>query len=102
MYHSQVLDATIRGLDIFIGAGWQFRNYEVLYEYLYQPDPNTDENGSETISEFTSGPEIILGLEYAYFDLPISAFAEMGLFQNLGIADARIKLQGGIGIRYVF
>jgi len=102
MYHSKVLDSKVRGLDVFIGAGWQFRSHEVIYEYLYQPDPNTDESGSQTISQFTSGPEIFAGLEYAYFDLPISAFVETGVFKNLDIENSKIKLQGGIGVRYIF
>lgn len=99
LIHSQALDANLSGMDVYFGAGWQFRNHEVEYEFL---DSGTGQQGRRTISEFSSGPEIVLGIEYAYFEIPLSAFAEVNLFKNLGIDNSNPRIQGGIGIRFVF
>ena len=92
----------LKGLDYYVSLGWQYRYVDILYGY--------DQKISETETEFGSflkrvdynGPEVGFGLEYAYFDLPISAFMEVNWMLDIVHEPAYIKFQGGIGMRYVF
>ncbi len=102
MFHNQVLHKIIPGLDWYLGVGWQFRDLEIKYFLLYEPTPNFRENLTADQNVFSQGPEGIIGIEYAYFDIPISAFAEVNLFKNIDFSNAPLRLQGGIGLRYVF
>jgi len=102
MLHSQNLDKLVRGLDWYIGAGFQFRDLDIEYQFIYEPNPTFRENLSNNKNIFSSGPEIILGIEYSYFQIPLSAFAELNLFRNIDVENAKTRLQGGIGLRYVF
>lgn len=92
----------MKGLDIYAGIGWQMRFAEILYGYNQDLGNGIAEFGSTTQQYDYMGPEFHLGLEYAYFDLPISAFLETGLFYDITFEPSFTKFQFGIGIRYVF
>jgi hypothetical protein len=94
----------LKGLDIYIGAGWQMQFVDVKYDYLKirTVPPETIRTAQARLSFQPKGPEVILGLEYANFNFPISAFLEGGLFYNLDPEQQWRRFQGGIGIRYVF
>jgi len=92
----------LKGLDIYAGVGWQMRFSEVLYGYNKDIGNGIDEFGSTTKQWDYMGPEFHVGLEYSYFDLPISAFLEGNLFYDITLEPAFTKFQFGIGLRYVF
>jgi hypothetical protein len=48
------------------------------------------------------GPEIFGGGEYYFDDFPISIFAEIGMFVEFLDRFGHLKLQGGLGVRYLF
>ncbi len=94
--------AFLKGLDIYAGFGWQMRFAEVLYGYNKDIGNGVDEFASTTKQWDYMGPEVHLGLEYSYFELPISAFLEGNFFYDIALEPSFIKFQFGIGIRYVF
>lgn len=92
----------LKGLDIYAGFGWQLRYAQVLYGYNYDLNAQVTEFGTITKQYDYMGPEFHFGLEYAYFDLPISAFIETNVFYDIINSPEFIKFQGGIGLRFVF
>jgi len=94
----------IKGLDIYFGIGWEVQFVDVKYDYLIIENfpPNNAKNGKDpiTMSFKPMGPIGTFGLEYAYFSLPITIFLDGSLFYDTQ-EDWR-RIQGGIGIRYVF
>lgn len=92
----------MKGLDIYAGFGWQMRFAEILYGHNEDLGNGINEFGTSTAQYDYMGPEVHLGLEYAYFDLPISAFLEGNVFYDITYQPTFIKFQFGIGIRYVF
>ncbi|MCH7401039.1 hypothetical protein ACFOUP_01965 [Belliella kenyensis] len=86
----------------YAGAGLQLRSTRVDYTYT---DPSVSPTGifyRESRRNIDIGPEIFGGSEYYFDDLPISIFAEIGLFMELLDRFGHVKLQGGIGVRYLF
>ena len=69
------------GLQIYAGLGIQAKNAVIKYDYLYSKGAQSF--GSFDRSRFTLGQTTVLGIEYAYFQLPISAFIEMELFTDI-------------------
>ncbi|MCB0494862.1 MAG: hypothetical protein KDC79_01885 [Cyclobacteriaceae bacterium] len=92
----------LKGLDIYAGFGWQLRYAQVLYGYNHELNPQVTEFGTTTVQYDYMGPEFHIGLEYAYFDLPISAFIETNVFYDVIQSPQFVKFQGGIGLRFVF
>lgn len=92
----------LKGLDIYAGFGWQMRFAEILYGYNQDIGNGIEEFGSTTKQFDYMGPEVHFGLEYSYFDLPMSAFLEGNVFYDITNEPTFIKFQFGIGMRYVF
>ena len=93
----------IKGLDAYVGVGWQVQFIDVEYSYLQvERDPPNLARTQEPVklSFQPMGPEATLGLEYAYFSLPVSFFAEGSFFFDL--QEGWRRFQGGTGLRYVF
>ena len=82
----------------YAGAGIQLRTTQV--SYAYQPGMLTAVL-SENRTNLDIGPEGFAGAEYYFDELPISVFAEVGVFLEL-IDRINFKGQGGIGVRYLF
>jgi hypothetical protein len=94
-------DVISKGLQCYIGAGWQWRNTTLRYDY--NVDSFTDPKfGKFTETRLTYGPTGILGFEYSYFSLPLSAFIEIEYFTDVLLDPGYGRFQGGVGLRYVF
>lgn len=89
-----------KGLQLYAGVGWQWRNTTIKYNYSYQSSGKKYDSFSQ--ARFTSGPVLILGFEYAYFTWPVSAFIEVELFTDKNADPGYHRFQGGLGLRYVF
>lgn len=101
LYQTKV-DKIFPGLQSYIGAGWQFRKTDIKYAYIYEIFIRSTETGEFVSNKTTHGPVVTLGLEYAYFKLPVSAFIETTLFTDISANPGWNRFQGGVGIRYVF
>lgn len=97
-------DATkvLDGLQWYIGAGWQWRRTEIEYEYILDISFDENELGRFDIDRFAAGPVGVFGIEYAYFQLPISAFMEIEVFTDILEDPGWSRFQGGVGLRFVF
>ena len=91
-----------QGLQFYTGLGWQWRNTHLVYDYLYD-NPNIESKiGKLNVNRFTYGPVAIVGFEYSYFTLPISAFIEIEWFTDALLDPGYQRFQGGVGLRYIF
>jgi hypothetical protein len=95
-------DKISKGLQLYIGAGWQWRNTSLTYEYLYENGRVESKNGRIYENRFTYGPVALVGFEYSYFTLPISAFIEVEMFTDAFLDPGYQRFQGGVGVRYIF
>lgn len=94
-----------KGLQLYAGLGWQWRNTKIEYDYNFNDrSSNQDQGkfGKFTETRFTYGPVVVLGFEYSYFSLPLSAFIEIEMFTDALIDPGYQRFQGGVGLRYVF
>ncbi|GMQ25210.1 hypothetical protein Aoki45_18920 [Algoriphagus sp. oki45] len=85
----------------YAGAGVQIRTTYVDYRYFLTPSVPGNPNLNESRTNFDLGPEVFAGAEYYFDELPISVFAEIGLYLEL-IDRINMRGQGGIGVRYLF
>ena len=102
-YHEDItaeFDITEGTLVAYGGLGIQLRSIQV--DYLYSTLGTPINILGETRTNIDLGPEAFVGSEYYFQDLPISVFAEVGLFMELIDRAGHLKLQGGIGVRYMF
>jgi len=94
-----------KGLQLYAGAGWQWRNTVLEFDYTFNDfSGNQDDGkfGKFTETRFTYGPVFLVGFEYSYFSLPLSAFIEVELYTDALIDPGYQRFQGGVGLRYVF
>jgi hypothetical protein len=91
-----------KGLQLYVGAGWQWRNTSLTYEYLYENGRVESKNGRISENRFTYGAVVLLGFEYSYFTLPVSAFIEVEMFTDAFVDPGYQRFQGGVGLRYIF
>lgn len=86
------------GLQFYLGLGLQGKNTSLEYTYQY----NTTDIGKFSRTYSTVGQTTIAGIEYNYFQIPLSAYMELEMFtdvhQNFGV----VRFQGGAGLRYIF
>jgi hypothetical protein len=94
------LEKISKGLQLYAGLGWQWRNTSIKYNYSYQSPLKKYDSFTQT--RFTYGPVVVLGFEYAYFTWPVSAFIEVELFTDNNADPGYHRFQGGLGLRYVF
>jgi hypothetical protein len=85
----------------YAGVGAQIRSVNVSYNYTI-PSSSNSAIFRDSRKNIDFGPEIFAGTEYYFDELPINIFAEVGLFTELIDRFAHFRLQGGIGIRYIF
>ena len=94
------------GLQVYLGGGWEWKTTHLEYTYLYHsgsPDPMEPETfGRFQRHRFTMGPQVLAGIEYAYFQIPISAFMELEYFTDILVDPGWKRFEGGIGLRYIF
>lgn len=96
------------GLQFYIGGGWEWKRTRLEYDYFYDqqptaqnPEPETSLN-KYTVTRFTQGPQGIIGIEYSYFNFPLSAFMELEYFVDAQLDPGARKVEGGVGLRYIF
>jgi hypothetical protein len=91
------------GLQLYLGVGWEWKRTALRYDYLYRTG-NGSENrlGNFERNRFTMGPQFVIGIEYAYFQIPISAFMELEYFTDIQTDPGWRRFEGGIGLRYIF
>jgi hypothetical protein len=93
------------GLQGYAGIGWQWKSSRLKYDYLYNQDSGPvieDPFGSFERTRVTMGPEVVVGIEYAYFPIPISAFMEVEYFTDVQADPGWQRFEGGVGLRYIF
>jgi len=94
------------GLQFYVGVGFELKQTALDYDYLYETDPLLGEvenmPGRISVSRFTMGPQGVVGIEYSYFQLPISAFMELEYFVDVYKDPGWTRTQGGVGLRYIF
>jgi len=98
-------DKISKGLQLYAGLGWQWRNTVLEYDYNVsdsKSNANDGKFGKFQETRFTYGPVMVVGFEYSYFTLPISAFIEIELFTDALLDPGYQRFQGGVGLRYVF
>jgi len=92
-----------KGLMLYSGVGWQWRNTTLGYDYNYQNNVTFESTFRHfSRNRFTYGPVVLAGFEYSYFSLPVSAFIEVEMFTDALIDPGYRRFQGGVGLRYVF
>ena len=89
------------GLQLYVGLGWEVRNLKIQYDY-FANDEGFSQNFQEEYTRLTQGAQGAFGIEYSYFKLPISAFMELEYYYDLVKDPGFTKIQGGVGLRYVF
>ena len=92
----------MKGLDWYVSLGWQFRFVDIQYGYNYEVSPIENRFGSFTKEMNYMGPEAFIGIEYAYFEIPMSAFLEVGAFYDVVYEPTFVQFLFGVGLRYVF
>lgn len=101
LYHIKV-DKISPGLRTYAGLGWEFRNTDLTYNFFINDGIIENEISSITRSWFTYGVEGTVGIEYSYFTLPVSAFMELEFYYDLLNDPGYYRIQGGVGLRYIF
>jgi hypothetical protein len=89
------------GLQVYVGAGWEIRNLTLQYDY-FSEEVSLPKNYRDQHSRLTQGIQGVAGIEYSYFKLPISAFMELEYYYDVMKDPGWTKIQGGVGLRYVF
>lgn len=91
------------GLKVYVGVGPEIKTTHLEYQYLYENNINGQtESNSFTRRRITFGPQATLGIEYAYFQIPISAFMELELYNDISMDLGWRRFEGGVGLRYIF
>lgn len=92
------------GLQLYVGAGFEWKRTRLQYDYTYNSGGfrDLDEFGRFERSIFTMGPQAVMGIEYSYFSIPVSAFMELEYFADILADPGWRRLEGGVGLRYIF
>lgn len=94
------------GLQGYAGIGWEWKRTHLKYDYEYiqggmEPQTGDPFNSFER-NRVTMGPQLVMGIEYAYFKIPISAFMEVEYFADVQADPGWRRFEGGVGLRYIF
>lgn len=89
------------GLQLYAGLGWEVRNLKIQYDY-FADGGGFAKNFQNTYDRLTQGAQASFGIEYSYFKLPVSAFMELEYYYDVVKDPGFTKIQGGVGLRYVF
>ena len=86
------------------GFGGQLNYQTFIYDFRYKVsgDPNWYFDDSERVYDVAFGADVILGSEFIFSEIPLSVFAEIGLFTEIIEDPFFIRFQGGVGARYHF
>jgi len=89
-------------LDWYVGLGYHVRWYQLRYVFNFEDEDNRQDVGSDTFNDFDLGPELALGFEYDYPNVPLTVFAEGGAFYNAEGVKNFWRIQAGLGVRVDF
>jgi hypothetical protein len=92
----------LKNIDYYVSFGWQMHYVDVLYGWEDEVSITENLFGTFTKTLDYMGPEVGIGIEYSYFNLPMSAFVEIDWMYDMINQPTFIRFQGGIGLRYVF
>jgi hypothetical protein len=95
-WHIEGIDGIV---DWYWGVGVLMKVANI--EYRYQPSTNQGTKVDD-ITDFDLGPEIPLGMEYTFSDIPVTIFGEAGLVIELTDRPGTLQLKGAMGVRYNF
>lgn len=102
LYHVNISRA-IDGLQGYAGGGWAWKRADISYDYQYASiGVDDDPFGTLHRSRLAAGPQLTAGLEYSYFSIPVSAFIEAEYFIDLQEDPGYRRLEGGVGLRWIF
>ena len=103
LWHFDVKGIT-PGLKVYFGIGPEIKSTQLTYQYIYSSNNNDNINelGEFDRKRSTFGPQLSLGIEYSYFQIPISAFMEVELFNDVSLDPGWRRFEGGAGLRYLF
>ncbi|MEJ7643294.1 MAG: hypothetical protein WKF87_01750 [Chryseolinea sp.] len=102
LYHFDVTKIS-PGLQFYLGLGWEWKNTKLQYDYTYKESfSDPDKFGRFNRTRFTMGPQAVAGIEYAHFKIPISAFMELEYFSDVSADPGWSRVEGGVGLRYIF
>jgi hypothetical protein len=95
-------DEVSPGLQLYLGVGWEWKSTRIQYNYLYTNAWSESKAGTFQRERLTMGPQFVAGIEYAYFQIPISAFLELEYFRDVQADPGWHRFEGGVGLRYIF
>jgi len=101
LYHIDAKELS-PGLEFFLGAGWEWKDTNITYTYLYKNDAIESRPGQFMRRRLTMGPQFIVGLEYGSMDIPLSAFMEIEYYRDVQVDPGYYRFEGGVGLRYIF
>lgn len=93
------------GLKAYFGVGPEIRSTQLDYQYYFSSVNGGNEInqlGSFVRKRTTFGPQVSVGIEYSYFQIPVSAFMEVELFNDISLDPGWRRFEGGAGLRYIF
>ncbi|MCU0356252.1 MAG: hypothetical protein MUE95_01600 [Cyclobacteriaceae bacterium] len=100
LYHIPA-ENLVKSMRAYTGLGWQVRDARINYTYLVTSQVGTVPETTDVRYQ-TQGATLTLGVEHNPASSPIVLFAEGVLFYDLDKDPGRMRVQGGVGLRYVF
>lgn len=82
------------------GIGALMKVAKVDYRYTEPGTPGIQQ--SNNVTDFDLGPEVPLGIEYTFEDVPLTLFGEASLFLEIIDRPGVLAMYGGVGLRYNF
>jgi hypothetical protein len=98
---SQKSIPSVKGLQLYFGAGPQLRVLTYRYGYYY----NTNQGPlfySDVYRQVGIGLDGIFGTEYTFSGVPLTVFADINLYAEIAPVPLWLGIQGGIGARFNF
>lgn len=102
LYRVEISD----GLQAYAGVGWEWKRTQLKYDYV-RDKSSSDPLGMEQFgffhrNRYTMGAEFVIGIEYSYLRIPLSAFMEVEYFTDVHADPGWQRFEGGVGLRYIF
>jgi hypothetical protein len=101
LLHNDIyIEGLIGKLDWYWGLGGLLKTARIEYRYQERQSPFRDYRDTRTDLDF--GPEVIIGMEYRFENIPLSVFGEISLFFELADRPFVFRAFSGAGVRYHF
>ncbi len=92
---------SVQGLQWYVGGGPQLRVLSYHYRYWYNV-PGGPVYYDDTYHQVGFGLDGVFGSEYTFAQVPITVFADLGLYVELAGNPLWAAIQGGVGARFNF